>query len=105
MEMREFYSELQSLPRSFKWNVNEGQIVGQRTTGVGSGATLNPVTALASYKLKKSYGSTKRDMNRAGSELGLSRDFVDHIHNACVGANNRGFVQIVRGKLRAALDI
>lgn len=106
MEIKEFYNELQQLPRSFQWNVADGQIVGQRTTGVGSGSTLNPVTALAAYKLKQSYGSTKRDMNRAGRELGLSRDFVDHVYNACViNSNNRGFTQIVRGKLRAALDV
>lgn len=106
MEIQEFYNELRALPRSFQWNVDDGQIVGQRSSGAGSGSELNPVTALAAYKLKKVYGPTKRDMNRAGRELGLSRDFVDHVHNACViHSNNRGFTQIVRGKLRAALEV
>lgn len=59
----------------------------------------NPLTALESAR------NNKRETLKAGTRLGLSNRESTHIYNAAKGAENRGYTQIVRGKLKAALGV
>lgn len=105
MKSTEFYADLSQLPSSYRWDLDGNVISGTRTRGAGSGSPLNPVTALATYKLGVSYGNTKRDTRRAGNALGLTKEFADNVYDASCGVNNRGYVQIVRGRIRSSLGI
>ncbi len=106
MESSDFYSALASLPGTYNFNVDGNTITGTYT-GRGSvrGAAINPVTALALRQTGGVYGSNKRETLRAGRALGLSREFTSHVYNATTSVSNRGNTQVVRGKIRSALEI
>ena len=105
MESNEFYSTLSSLPSSYRFDVEGKSITGQLTRGSARGSTLNPVTAVAYRTTGEVYGTNKRETQKAGRALGLTREFTDHLYNATTGLSNRGNTQVVRGKIRSALEI
>tara|TARA_R100000008_G_scaffold18244_1_gene9136 strand:+ start:148 stop:465 length:318 start_codon:yes stop_codon:yes gene_type:complete len=105
MESNEFYSTLSSLPSSYRFDVEGKTITGQVTRGSARGATVNPVTAVAYRTTGEVYGTNKRETLKAGKALGLTREFTSHVYNATTGVSNRGNTQVVRGKIRSALEI
>ena len=105
MESNEFYSTLSSLPSSYRFDVEGKTITGQVTRGSARGATVNPVTAVAYRTTGEGYGTNKRETLKAGKALGLTREFTSHVYNATTGVSNRGNTQVVRGKIRSALEI
>ena len=102
MESNEFYSTLASLPSTYRFDV-EGKAIKGR--GAARGATLNPVTAVAYRTTGQVYGTNKRETLKAGTAVGLTREFATHVYNATTGVSNRGNSQVVRGKIRSALEI
>ena len=105
MESNEFYSTLASLPSTYRFDVEGKAIKGQLTRGAARGATLNPVTAVAYRTTGQVYGTNKRETLKAGRAVGLTREFATHVYNATAGVSNRGNSQVVRGKIRSALEI
>jgi len=105
MESTEFYSTLASLPSTYRFDVEGKAIKGQLTRGSARGSTLNPVTAVAYRTTGEVYGTNKRETQKAGRALGLTREFTNHVYNATTGVSNRGNTQVVRGKIRSALEI
>jgi len=105
MKTNEFYTTLAELPSSYSWEVSKRAITGQGTRGAYRGLVFNPVTAVA-YRLTKTvYGTNKRETLKAGRALGLTKEFTSHVYNAAGGVSNRGNTQVVRGKIRSALEI
>jgi phage-related tail protein len=73
--------------------------------GKVKGVSLNPVTAVA-YKLGKGvFASNKRGTTQAGKALGLTKTFTENLYQATTNQSNRGHSQVVRGKIRSALEI
>ena len=105
MESNEFYSTLASLPSTYRFGVDGKSITGRLTRGAARGATLNPVTAVAYRSTGEVYGTNKRETQKAGRALGLTSEFVSHVYDATTGVSNRGNTQVVRGKIRSALEI
>lgn len=105
MNTREFYSALSNLPNYYDFNVENGNITGEIRRGKSKGLSVNPITALATRLTGSSYGTNKRETQRAAKELGLTRDFTNHIYNAVTSVSNRGNTQVVRGKIRSALGV
>ena len=105
MESNEFYTTLASLPSSYNWSVEGRTITGQGTRGSSRGLAFNPVTAVAYKKTGQVSGTNKRETLKAGTALGLTRSFTSHVNNATTGSSNRGNSQVVRGKIRSALEI
>jgi len=105
MKSNEFYSTLASLPSSYRFDVEGKSITGRVTRGAARGETVNPVTAVAYRTTGEVYGTNKRETQKAGRALGLTREFTNHVYNAAVGVSNRGNSQVVRGKIRSALEI
>jgi|TARA_R110000851_G_scaffold8311_1_gene32051 hypothetical protein len=105
MESNEFYSTLASLPSTYRFDVEGKAIKGRLTRGAARGATLNPVTAVAYRTTGQVYGTNKRETLKAGTAVGLTREFATHVYNATTGVSNRGNSQVVRGKIRSALEI
>jgi hypothetical protein len=93
-------SDLRSLS-SFKWTT------GGRITGTirGQSTTFNPLTALARSKGHGTFRDTKRTTIQAGRKLGYSAAFSEQVYNACVGTTNRGYTQILRGKIGRAIGL
>jgi hypothetical protein len=106
MGISEFYDSLSSLPVSYTWSI-QGQnvIVGTGSRGNARGLTFNPVTAVAFAEGYGSFGTNKRDTLRAGRTLGLTRTFTENLYQATTNYSNRGHSQVVRGKVRSALEL
>ena len=105
MERNEFYSSLANLPVSYNFSVEGNTIVGSPSRGNIRGVTLNPITAVAYRKTGNVYGANKRETLKAARDLGLNRDFTNHVYNATTGISKRGNAQVVRGKIRSALGV
>ena len=104
MQSREFYTSLATIG-GYSWNLQDNVLKGVKTSGANKGQEVNPVTALANAKGIGNFGTGKRDTLKAGKALGLSSEFINHVFNAANGATNRGNTQVVRGKIRSALEI
>lgn len=106
MNTTEFINRLNSLSSSYHWTVDDhNKVVAKIRSGPNRGLTLNPVTALAH---KAGYGvcdNTRNGTEYAASLLGLSRKIARNIYSATLGHNNRGNTQVVRGKIRSALEV
>lgn len=105
MESNDFYSALEQLPQYYNFNVEGSTITGEIRRGDFRGSSVNPITAVALRETGTYYGTNKRDTQRAGRAIGLSNQFVNHVYNATSGSKNRGNTQVVRGKIRSALEI
>jgi hypothetical protein len=106
MERNEFYSSLASLPASYNFTIRDNNtIVGTTNRGPVRGAVFNPITAVAYVKTGNLYGTNKRETLKAARDLGLNREFTNHVYEATTGINNRGNTQVVRGKIRSALGV
>jgi hypothetical protein len=105
MKINDFYDALNKLPQQYNFDVQSDKSI----LGVGKrklqGATFNPVTAVAHRATGDKFGTNKRETQRAGKALGLSRNAVDTVYNATTSGSNRGNTQVVRGKIRSALEI
>lgn len=106
MNTTEFIDRLYSLSSAYHWKVDgHNKVVAQIRSGPNRGLTLNPVTALAH---KSGYGvceNTRDGTEYAASLLGVSRKTARNIYSATLGHNNRGNTQVVRGKIRSALEV
>lgn len=106
MNTTEFIDRLYSLSSAYHWRVDDhNKVVAQIRSGPNRGLTLNPVTALAH---KSGYGvceNTRDGTEYAASLLGVSRKTARNIYSATLGHNNRGNTQVVRGKIRSALEV
>ena len=105
MESNDFYVALGQLPQYYNFGVSDGSITGEILRGEYRGETVNPVTAVALRETGTVYGTNKRETQRAGRAIGLNSQFVNHVYNATTGSSNRGNAQVVRGKIRNALEI
>ena len=102
----EFYSKLSQTSSTYSWEVSPSQAVtatGRR--GKVKGVALNPVTAVAYRQGKGVYASNKRGTQQAGKALGLTKTFTENLYQATTNQSNRGHSQVVRGKIRSALEI
>tara|TARA_Y100001963_G_C6645642_1_gene383142 strand:+ start:342 stop:662 length:321 start_codon:yes stop_codon:yes gene_type:complete len=106
MNSIDFYDSLSSLPSYYSWDVTQSNtITCEGTRPPVKGLNFNPVTALAYRLTGDMYGTNKRETLKAGKALGLTRQFTTHVYNATTSVSNRGNAQVVRGKIRSALEI
>jgi hypothetical protein len=103
MERSDFYEGLSAISDQYNWDVDGNSIVGR---GRNRNQTWNPVTALArSLRVYNASGNSKRETLKAGTAMGLPREFTEQVYNATIGSSNRGNAQVVRGRIRSALGV
>ena len=105
MNVNSFVDRLHSLSGSYHWGLEHGKVTATLRSGPNRGETLNPVTALAH---KAGYGlfeNTRDGTESAASALGIPRSTAREIYSATLGTNNRGNTQVVRGRIRSALEV
>lgn len=106
MERSDFYKALSSVKNSYEWQIDgDNNIVATKSRGKNRGSLFNPITAVATLKGYIANGNNKRETLKAGTALGLPRSFTEHVYDATVSVSNRGNAQVVRGKIRSALEI
>lgn len=105
MDRCEFFDRLENVANSYHWDVNNNKVVATIQRGNYKGFTLNPITALAHKSGFGFFNNTREDTEFAGRLLGISRNMSRHIYSATLGTYNHGDTQVVRGKIRSALEV
>lgn len=105
MGYREFFERLENVGNAYRWNVNNNRVVATIQSGPLKGLTLNPITALAHKAGLGFFANNIRETEYAASLLGFSRNFTRNVYSAIVGTHNRGNTQVVRGRIRSALEV
>lgn len=106
MNFENFLNRLYNVSTSYHWHVNdENKVVATIQSGPNRGYTLNPVTALAHKSGLGFFEDTRDGTEYAASFLGIPRKLARNIYSATIGSNNRGNTQVVRGKIRSALEV
>ncbi len=105
MENFNFFERLNNIAYSYDWNVENKKVGATIHSGPYKGFTLNPVTALAHKAGHGVYEDTREGTEQAAYLLGISRSFARSLYSAILGTNNRGNTQVVRGRIRSALEV
>lgn len=105
MKFSEFYDRLDNIAFSYHWDLDDKKLVATIQSGPAKGFTLNPITALAHKSGFGFFRNTREDTEFAASLLGLSRREARNIYSATLGTYNRGNTQVVRGRIRNALEV
>ncbi len=105
MNNNEFFNKLENVANAYHWNVDGNRIVAEIQRGWNRGCTLNPITALAHKAHLGFFNNTRDETEAAASLLGIPRSFARHVHSATLASCNRGHIQVVRGRIRSALEV
>jgi hypothetical protein len=105
MRYSDFINKLENVSNSYCWNIHNKKVTATIRSGPLRGFTLNPITALA-HKCGLGFFDNNRDETEyAARLLGISRKLARNVYSATIGSYNHGNVQVVRGKIRSALEV
>jgi hypothetical protein len=105
MRYSDFINKLENVSNSYCWNIDNKKVTATIRSGPLRGFTLNPITALA-HKCGLGFFDNNRDETEyAARLLGISRKLARNVYSATIGSYNHGNVQVVRGKIRSALEV
>lgn len=105
MNLNNFFDRLHNVSNSYRWDVSNKKVVAKIQSGDARGFELNPLTALAH---KSGFGfieNTREGAEFAASLLGIPRHVARNVYSATIGTFNRGNTQVLRGKIRSALEV
>jgi hypothetical protein len=105
MKKSNFFERLYNISGAYHWDVQNKKVVATIQSGPYRGRTLNPLTALAHKSGLGIFNNTRDDTIHAASLLGIPRSVARQIYSATLGTYNRGNTQVVRGRIRSALEI
>jgi hypothetical protein len=105
MNYSQFFDRLENVANAYHWDVSGNKVVATIQSGTFKGFTLNPITALAHKSGYGFFDNTREDTEFAARILGLSRNFARNIYSATLGTYNHGNTQVVRGRIRSALEV
>jgi len=101
----DFFTRLYNVADAYHWDINDKKVTATFQSGPHRGETLNPITALAHKSGLGVFNNTREGTQNAASALGISRTFARNVYSATIGSNNRGNTQVLRGKIRSALEV
>lgn len=101
MNATQFLNAMNDVARSYKWEYVDGQIVGTAKNGRLKGERFNPVTALARTRRVTEQPNTTSGTRVASKALNLAST----VSEGLLSNSNRGYAQIIRGKVLKALNI
>lgn len=105
MDRSEFFERLENVAHSYHWDVDGNRLIATIQSGWNRGFSLNPITALAHKRGFGLFNNTRDETEYAARLLGIPRRFARNIYSATLGTYNRGDTQVVRGRIRSALEI
>ena len=105
MNYSEFFERLKNVAHSYRWNVDNNRVVATIQNGEDRGYTLNPITALAHKCGLGFFDNTRDETEYAARLLGIPRRFARNVYSATLGSYNHGNTQVVRGRIRSALEV
>lgn len=105
MDYREFFDRLSNVACAYHWNVNNNKVEATIQSGYFKGFKLNPITALAHKSGFGFFHNNREDTEFAARLLGIPRSFARNVYSATLATHNHGNVQVVRGRIRSALEV
>lgn len=106
MNKYDFLERLYNISTSYHWDVDENnKVKAVIQSGPNKGFELNPVTALAHKSGFGFFTNTREGTEYAANALGIPRNLARKIYSATLSTYNRGDVQVVRGRIRSALEV
>jgi hypothetical protein len=105
MNHYEFFDRLTGVASAYRWDVDHNRVEAVIRSGPNRGRTLNPVTALAHKSGFGLFDNTRNGTEQAASLLGLPRRAARQVYSATLGTHNRGNTQVLRGRIRSALEV
>ena len=105
MNFTDFFDRLYNVSSAYRWHFEGNKVVATIQSGPHRGLTLNPITALAHKSGFGVHDNTRDGTEYAASLLGIPRKIARSVYSATLGSHNRGNTQVVRGKIRSALEI
>lgn len=105
MNVSNVIDRLYNVASSYHWDVDHKKVTATLRSGPYRGYTLNPVTALAHKSGFGVYENTREGTEFAASLLGIPRTIARRIYSATIGTYNHGDTQVVRGRIREALEV
>ena len=105
MNVTDFFNRLDGVSTSYHWDIDNKRVVAKIRSGPNRGFTLNPVTALAHKSGFGLFNNTRDGTEDAASHLGIPRKFARSVYSATLGTHNRGNTQVIRGRIRSALEV
>lgn len=105
MNYFDFFNRLENVSNAYHWDIDHKRVNATIQSGPLRGLKLNPITALAHKSGFGFFDNTRNDTEYAARLLGIPRNVARNIYSASIGSHNRGNTQVVRGKIRSALEI
>lgn len=105
MNYSEFLGKLSNIASSYHWGVDDNKVTATIQSGYYKGFTLNPITALAHKSGFGFFSNNREDTEFAARLLGIPRTFARNVYSATLASNNHGNTQVLRGKIRSALEV
>ncbi len=105
MNCADFFDKLENISTAYHWSLENNRVVAKIRSGPNRGQVLNPITALAHQSGFGVFSNNREDTEQAGSLLGLTRKSTRNLYSAIVGTKNRGNTQVIRGRIRSALEV
>lgn len=106
MKRSDFFDKLENIANSYHWDISRNnKVIATIQSGRNRGFSLNPITALAHKAGFGFFDNTREDTENAARLLGIPRSFARNIYSATLGTYNYGDTQVVRGRIRLALEV
>lgn len=105
MKQVDIFNRLYNISESYHWDVQDKRVVATIKSGPHKGHVLNPITALAHKSGLGLFENTRDDTVCAANLMGIPRQTARTIYSATIGTHNRGNTQVLRGKIRSALEV
>jgi hypothetical protein len=105
MKYSELFDKLSNLAGAYHWDINHNRVIATIQSGYYKGFTLNPITALAHKSGFGFFNNNREDTEFAARLLGIPRSIARNVYSATLGTYNRGNTQVVRGRIRSALEV
>ena len=105
MTETQFLVALSQTTSAYSWSLEGKSIVWTAKNGKTRGKKYDPITAVSRSTGKGTYASTCKGKKQAASKLGLTSTLTTNVSNATQAKSNRGYYQVLRGKIRQVLDV
>ena len=105
MNYQEFFDRLSNIATAYHWDINNNRLSATIQSGHYKGVTLNPITALAHKSGFGLFNNNREDTEFAARLLGISRSAARNVYSATLATHNRGNTQVLRGRIRSALEV
>lgn len=105
MNYSTFFEKLHNVANAYSWTVNHNKVVAELKSGSYKGFTLNPITALAHKAGLGLFSNNRESTEFAARLLGIPRSVARNVYSATLATYNHGNTQVVRGRIRSALEV